>query len=37
MSDAKLSCLAVLVNKRLVGILTERDCLKVAQSMLRDP
>jgi len=36
MSAAKLSCLAVLVDEKLVGVLTERDCLKITQSMLRD-
>ena len=36
MTSEKLTCLAVLRNDKLVGVLTERDCLKIARSMLRD-
>jgi CBS domain-containing protein len=36
MTTANLTCLAVLVNQKLVGVLTERDCLKIARGMLRD-
>lgn len=36
MSAEKLTCLAVLVNQKLVGVLTERDCVRMARSLLRD-
>ena len=36
MTTTNLTCLAVLVNQKLVGVLTERDCLKIARGMLRD-
>jgi len=35
MTAEKQTCLAVLVNQKLVGVLTERDCLKIARSALR--
>ena len=34
MSAKNLSSLAVLANQKLVGIVTERDCVKMARSML---
>jgi len=37
MAAEKVTCLAVLSNQRLVGLLTERDCVRIARSMLREP
>jgi CBS domain-containing protein len=36
MSARNLTCLAVLTDQKLVGIVTERDCLKIVRSMLFD-